>query len=257
MHANLNVPVSTVVAFVLVLARISGAFVFVPLPVKDAGPGMARVVLCLGATLALFPAWPHLEMADVSIGVLAAWMASEAALGLTIGVCVSFLAEALLFGAHVVALQAGYGYVAIVDPTTQAESDVLPVIAQLLAGLLFFAAGLHRTVIASFAYSLKRYPPGTFKVSQTITESVIRLSGTLFSVGLRLALPVIGLLLMAEIALALTGRIQSQLHASMHAFPLKIMIALLTLVSVLAVAPGLYSWYAERVFGVVRSSVLR
>lgn len=257
MHANLTVPLSTLLAFALVLARISGAFAFVPPPVKDAGPSAARVVLSLATTIALFPAWPYVDANNVSAGVLAGWVASEGALGLAVGLTVSFLAEALTFGAQVVGLQAGYGYVSIVDPTTQAESDVLPVMAQLLAGLLFFTTGLHRAVIATFAHSLAKFPPGVFVENRAMAQTVVRLGGTLFSVGLRLAFPVIGLLLMAEIALALVGRINSQLHLSMHAFPMKIMISLLVLVSVLAVAPELYRSYAEQVFQVIQESILR
>ncbi len=257
MHGELTVSLSTLLSFALVLARITGAFVFVPLPVKEAGPGVARVVLSLAATIALFPAWPRIDVADITLGVVAALLASEAALGVAIGLTVGFLSEALTFGAHVLALQAGFGYASIVDPTTQADSDVLPVMAQLLAGLLFFATGLHRMVLSTFAYSLAKYPPGAFVATANMAQAIVRVGAGLFTTGVRLAFPVIGLLLMAEIALALVGRISSQLHMGMHAFPMKIMMTLLLLVSLLAVAPNLYSSYAEEVFKVIRGSILR
>ena len=38
----------------LVLARVSGVFMFVPLPGISAAPGIARVVLSLSMTMALF-----------------------------------------------------------------------------------------------------------------------------------------------------------------------------------------------------------
>ena len=45
MPAQLTFSLSTVFGFVLVLARVSGAFIFVPLPGLSAGPEIARAVL--------------------------------------------------------------------------------------------------------------------------------------------------------------------------------------------------------------------
>jgi flagellar biosynthesis protein FliR len=257
MHADLTISLSALVAFALVLARIAGAFVFVPLPVKDAGPGIARVVLSLATSIALFPEWPRIDAVNVSLGLFAAWLISEAALGVSIGLAVSFISEALTFGAHVLALQAGFGYASIIDPTTQADSDVLPVMAQLLAALFFFTMGLHRLVIWAFAYSLTRYPPGVFVVTGDMAETVVRVSSSLFSVGVRLAFPIAALLLMTEIALALLGRVNTQLHMSSQSFPIKIMVTLLMLGSVLLVTPGLYNSYAATIFKVIQTSILR
>jgi flagellar biosynthesis protein FliR len=144
----------------------------------------------------------------------------------------------------------------VVDPTTQADSEVLQVLAQLTSGLLFFASGLDRLVIRAFALSLERYPPGRFVLTKNLAQTVIELSANIFTVGLRLALPIIGLLLMTEIALALVGRINSQLHVGGNAAPIKMLLTLGTLVAVLRVAPQLYEGYAAQVFGAIRHSLL-
>jgi len=52
---HLTISLATVIGFVLVLARVTGAFIFVPLPGISAGPDMARAVMSLSITLALFP----------------------------------------------------------------------------------------------------------------------------------------------------------------------------------------------------------
>lgn len=254
MHAELSISASTLIAFLLVLSRMVGVFVFVPLPVKDAGPAVARVVFAFASAIALFPRWPSLDARDVTLGVLVGWLISEAAMGMAIGLMVSFITEFLTFGAQILGLQAGYGYASIVDPTTQADSDVLPVMAQLTAGLLFFTTGLHRYVISAFAASLEKYPPGQFRVTEDLAKTVIQLSANVFSVGLRVALPVVGLILMTEIALALLGRINSQLHMGMQAFPAKMLLTLLSLASVLLVVPVLYQAFAAEVFEDIRRS---
>jgi flagellar biosynthesis protein FliR len=65
---------------------------------------MARVVLSLAFTLALFPRWPRLD-AQPSAGLLALLVAAEAALGVTIGVAVGFIIEAFLMAAQVVTVE--------------------------------------------------------------------------------------------------------------------------------------------------------
>ena len=256
LHTELTISTSTLLAFLLVLARVSGAFVFVPLPVKDVGPSIARIVMALAVTIALFPRWPSITVHDAGVGLLLFWVISEAALGAAIGLMVSFLTEAMTFGAQILGLQAGYGYASIVDPTTQADSEVLPVITQLTAGLLFFTMGLDRYVIRAFAESLDKYPAGTFVLKPDLSTEVIHLAGSVFSVGLRLAFPVLGLLFMTDIALALVGRINSQLHLSMHAFPVKMLMTLMMLGTVLAVSPQLYQAYAAEVFKALHHSFL-
>ncbi len=254
MHADLTLSASTLIAFALVLSRMVGVFVFVPMPVKEAGPSVARIVFAFASALALFPEWPSIAAANVTLATMVEWLIVEAALGMAIGLMVSFITEWLTFGAQILGLQAGYGYASVVDPTTQADSDVLPVLAQLTSGLLFFTTGLHRYVISAFAASLNKYPPGQFVVTQDLTRTVVKLASHVFSVGLRLALPVIGLLLMAEVALALLGRVNSQLHIGMQAFPAKMLLTLATLASVLVVVPVLYQAFAGEVFETIKRS---
>ncbi len=122
MHAELTLPLSALFGFLLVLARVGGAFIFVPLPGLNAGPELARVMLAAGFTLALFPLWPAVPVAGIGVGQLVVWVFSEAAFGITIGVAVAFLIETLMVAAQVLGLQAGYSYASTVDPTTQADS---------------------------------------------------------------------------------------------------------------------------------------
>jgi flagellar biosynthesis protein FliR len=257
MQNELTLPVGTLLGFALVLFRIGGVFVFVPLPSQESGPSPARVALALAATIALFPRWPMVDPSHFELSTMVLWMFSELALGICIGLAVSFIAEAIVFGAQALGLQAGYGYASVVDPTTQADSNVLPVLANLCAGLLFFTTGLHRLVISAFVASLDSFPPGNFTIPRELAQAVIHLGSNIFTVGFRLALPIVGLLLMTDIALALLGRMNSQLQLGMHAFPAKMLLTLSMLAVVLIVAPNLYSAYAGEVFRTLHVSLRR
>jgi flagellar biosynthetic protein FliR len=241
MRPELTLSLATLYTFLLVLARIAGVFAFVPLPGIRSGPEMARVVLSLSLTVALFPSWPALPVAEPGFGQLAAWLATEAALGVAIGVCVALLLEAFVFGAQVMGLQAGYAYSSTIDPTSQADSGILLVLAQLVAGMLFFAVGLDREVIRTVARSLETHPPGTFVLGPHALPQIIGFGSAMLATGLRLAMPVVALLIVVDISLALLGRINAQLQLLTLAFPIKMLITLVLLGWIAVLLPALFS----------------
>ena len=204
-------------------------------------------MLALSLTVALAPLWP-LQLDGTGIGRMVTVLASEAVLGITIGLAVSLLLETLLVAAQVFGVQAGYSYASTVDPTTEADSNVLLVFAQLCSGLLFFALGVDRQVIRIFAASLAAYPPGTFVLKPAAAGEMIALGNSMLSTGVRLALPVVVLLMLADIALALLGRMHQQLQLLTLAFPVKMLATLAFLAAISVFFLPVYRSAAEYTF---------
>ncbi len=251
MPHELTFPLGLVFGFVLVLARVTGAFVFVPLPGIRTGPDVARALLAFSVTLALFPKWPQVNLAEPYFGGLVVAMMAELTLGLTIGVAVSVLTESFLMAGQIIGMQAGYGYASMVDPSTQADSGLLVVLAQLTAGMLFFALGLDREVIRAFVRSLDAFPAGSFALAPGGAEQILRLGSGMFSVGLRLALPAVALLMLVDLAIALLGRLNQQLQLLLLAFPVKMMAAVAMLAALAILFPHVFRGYSAEVFGTV------
>jgi len=247
MPSEASLPLAAVYAFLLVLARVSGALIFTPMPGLSASPEPARIFFSLSLTVALYPLWPAVKPLP-GMGLLAVWLLAETALGITIGLVVGFLAEAFAMFGQISGLQAGYSFASTVDPNTQADSTVFVIMSQTIAGLLFFALGLHREVLRVLARSLETTPPGSFVLAPATAERIVRLGSTIFSTGLRLAMPVVALLLMVDLALALLGRINAQLQLLILAFPAKMMAALALLAATAAMFPRVYRECAMRLF---------
>ena len=139
---TLGLPLSTIYAFLLVLARVAGLLAFLPVPAFRNAPMIFRAVLAFVTTVALFPVWPHLPNVSPSIGELTVWAFSEMGFGLVAGLAVAFLNEGFQVGAQVLGMPAGFGYAQTIDPNSQADSSVLQVITMLTTGLLFFSLAL-------------------------------------------------------------------------------------------------------------------
>lgn len=247
MPAEVVFPIPLLMGFLAVLARVAGVFVFVPVPGLRKGPEMARVVLTLAFTLALFPRWPRMA-AEPTAGVLAMMLVGEAALGTSIGLAVGFLMETMQMAAQAVGLQAGFSYAAMINPDTEDESGVLLVLAQLAATLLFFALGLDHRVLGSLAASLDACPPGAFLLSRPAAETLTQLGAVMFSTGLRLAYPVIAMLVLVDVGLALLGRLQPSLQLLTMAFPVKMLAGLLLLAWITVLFPRVFSAAARQIW---------
>ena len=251
MPNSIAIPESVLLSFLLVLARVSGAVVFVPLPGFSQSPQVARVALALSCTLALFPQWPAVNAIGVTPVRLAGWVALESSLGIAIGLAVAVVMEAFGFAAQVLGVQAGFGFVSTIDPTTESDSGVLLVLSQLIASLLFFALGFDRRILQTFAQSLERIPPGGFSLPAAALPQLLQVVSLLFSTGVRIALPVTALLLMIDFALALLGRLNAQLQLIFLAFPIKIAAGLAVLAWIAPLFPRVMRQVGDHTFAEV------
>jgi flagellar biosynthetic protein FliR len=222
--------VGRLLGFLLVLARVAGVFVFVPLPGLNSSPMVARIVLSLGITFCLMPLWPQAGGLDQSVARLAGFIAMDAAVGMVLGLTVAFAIEAMKIAAQVGGMHAGFGYASTVDPASEVDSSLLLVVSELFAGLLFFAAGLDRQLLAVLAGTIKTLPPGQvahfYGRFGGAPEALARLGGEMFSYGLRMAFPIIAFLMLVDLTLGFLGRVNAQLQLLTLAFPVKIMAAL-------------------------------
>ena len=249
MHVSPALHASLLYGFLLVLARIAGIFVFLPLPGLKAGPDVAKITLALGLTIALYSRWPVIEPVPQSIVQVAGWMIAEAGIGLATGLAVAFIIEGLMIAAQAISTQAGFAYASTVDPNTEADSTVLIQLAQLTAGLLFFALGLDRQLLLILSRSLETHPPGSFTASRPGAEALVMLGSAVFSTGIRLVLPLMTLLFLIDLSVGLLGRVNSQLQLIALAFPLKIAVALAGLSILVLLVPRLYLQTANLAFG--------
>jgi flagellar biosynthesis protein FliR len=242
---TLGLPLSTIFAFALVLARVGGLVAFLPVPGFRGAPDSIRVVLALALAFALFPVWPKLPNTVPALGQLAAWGLSEAGFGLAVGLAVSFLTEGFQLAAQVSGVHAGYGFATTIDPTSEADSGVLQVIASLFSGILFFSMQMDHQLIRVLAASFVKFPAGSWAPAAASLDGIVSLSSDMFSLGLRLALPVVALLILIDFALALLGRVQQHLQLLSMAFPAKMVAALAILTALAPVVPKLFGAAAE------------
>jgi flagellar biosynthetic protein FliR len=231
MHGEFSISLSRIFGFLLVLARVSGVILFVPVPGMQSVPDAARILLVFALSVVLMPAWPLAIPGDAWLGKLPGWIAAEFTFGLLIGVCVSLLLEGFQMAAQMAGLQAGYSFASTIDPNTQADAGILQIMTQLLASTLFLASGYDRAVIRVLAGSLQQVPSAAALATSSVTEAVVRLGSQIFITGFGLALPVLALLILLDLSFAIVGKVQTQFQLMSLLFPAKMLLGLGVLAS--------------------------
>jgi flagellar biosynthetic protein FliR len=251
MPAELPVANHLLFSFLFVLARVAGLFTFVPIPGIRAGFDAPKLILSISLAFGLAGYWPKAGLESLSIGDFVFILLRELLLGTAVGLLVGFLAETFLLAFQIPALQAGYTYASTIDPSTSADSNVLQMISQLASGLMFFGLGMHRAVIGAITTSMISQPPGGPGLTDSALVALSQAAQSMFGMAIRLALPVVSMLLMVDLILACMSRLNNQLQLITLIFPMKMLIALFMFASLVGILPALYQDQMSRILAAV------
>jgi flagellar biosynthetic protein FliR len=235
----LNISPEWSVNFLLVLARISAALVAMPLLGAKGVPAQTKIGLALLLSLIVMPltAAP-LAQIPTNLFSFASHIGSEVLVGISIGIAVSLVFAAMEMGSALVGVQIGFGIGSVLDPLTGASMGTLDQFYRLLVTLVFFAVNGHLLVIQGLLHSFQIVPPGSADLSLIAGDRVGPFFAALFVVALRLSLPVMGALMLTDLAMALVGRTVPQMNVLVVGFPLKIAVGLVVLAAALPLITG-------------------
>jgi flagellar biosynthetic protein FliR len=192
---------------------------FAPAPVKVA------ITVLLALVLAPTVAVPALA-SDVSLTLL---IAREVVIGLSLGLAVRALIAAAELGGHLGGYQIGFSYAATVDPVSGVRNSVITSLYGLLAMLAFFAVNGHHQILRAMVASYEGLPIGGGHLDPSILTGVREILALIFTVGLRLAAPLVLVLLIVELAVGLVSRSAPSLNFMIVGYPVRLLVGLLVL----------------------------
>lgn len=203
--------------FVRVLALFSTAPVFSGAQI----PIMLRVALAAVVAVALAPALP--EMPPVDFGTATAWMLllQQLIVGGAIGLAMTLILSAVQLAGGVIGLQMGMGFATLFDPVQGVQVTTLASFLNIMTMLLFLAMNAHLMLLAVLARSFGMLPVAPNLGLDAASWHGLALSGgAIFSMGLAMAAPVLGVLLIANVALGVLTKLAPQLNLFAIGFPL-------------------------------------
>ena len=195
-------------------------------------PALWRIALAGMLAAALAPA----VVSAVPPGAVSlAWqpLVTEAVRSMVIGMMLGFTLNlvfvAVRFAGDVAGMQIGFSIVNAFDPMTNSQISVISQFYHLLAVLLFFATGAHQMLISAMFQSCLALPP--FSTGQLTGGAwhLLREFSGVFVAGLRIAAPIVIVLLLISAAMGVIVKTVPQLNVLVVGFPIKIGVGLVTL----------------------------
>ena len=189
----------------LELARISGVVAVSPIPWANT-PARVKVGLVLFLLLAVHGHGAQ-PLDDVpSASWAASNIATELIIGLSIGMVVRLSVVVAEIAGSAVAMPMGFSAAQAFDPTMGSMDNALTRMFRQLALLLALITGLHRAMLGSLLSSFRIVPVGSRAHIEASFPLFLELGAHVISVGVQLALPLLSVLLMANVALAFVAR---------------------------------------------------
>lgn len=222
-------PIPDPVPFLLVLARLGGLVVAAPVFGHMLVPVRVRAALAVILAAVLAPAVTPASALPTTLFGLAGAAAAETALGVLIGFTAQLIFAGVALGGQLAGIQMGFGMFNLMDPSSHAQMTIVAEWEQLVALVVFLVLDVHHLLIEALLASFRTAPPGGVILAAGGLETVFRVAGDVFGIGVRIAAPVVIVLLMTNAALGVLARSIPQLNVFVLGFPVNVGVGLFVL----------------------------
>ncbi len=230
-QAIFGLTLDNITTFLLTTFRVAGVMIAAPLFGQSHIPAQVKVMLALMFGYFLFPLVSTQTLAlDPGLLPLVMMGLRELVFGLIIGFLFQLVFLGVQYGGGLLGYQIGYALVNVIDPTTSENVPIIGQFKMIIATLIFFIIDGHHTILQALFESYSVVPLGHVAFRPPAIEEVLKLSGSVFAIGIKVAAPVLVTLFITDIVLGIVARTMPQLNLLIVGFQVKIGVGLLMLV---------------------------
>lgn len=203
-------------------------------------PALAKIGVSGLLAVLVFPFIPLGEQPE-TLPALAMLVLTETITGLICGFVVNLVFAAIYLSGQLIDVPMGFGMANIFDPQTGVSIPLMSQFQRILAVLIFFTINGHQAFLRALVESFALVPIGGMQITGSVVETMVRIFASLFVLGLRIALPIMGAVLLTDVALGIMTRAVPQINVFIVGFPIKIAVGMFLYLFVLPVYVALIS----------------
>lgn len=232
-----------VIAFFLVLARLSPLFLFAPLFSSKLIPARARGILAVAIAVGLSPVVAKGGLLPVDVIAVFGLIAKELMVGAVYAFVIGALFAALSVAGNFLDFMIGFSFGGSVDPLNGVQSSVLTTIYSLIGVVIFLVIGGDAWMLRGFAHSYELVELSQLPRFDLTLDAVLSAFTGIFGSAIQIAGPVMLALVLTDAAFGLISRVMPQLNVFQVGFPAKVFVGLLL---VGATLPFVAGWLSDR-----------
>lgn len=240
----------------LVAVRVLAIILVAPVLSTTRYPAPAKIGLAVLLAGVIASTLPPLRE-PLGLFPLAFLVGQEFLAGLIIGFCSLVAFVGVQMAATYIGLQAGFRMADMMNPNmpdlVQQQGSALEQVYTVLVVLVFLAVDGHHWIVMGIQRSFDLVPAGQFALEALAGERLAPLSSALFTIALSIAMPIMGTLLLLDVALAIIARAVPQVQVFFLGAPLKMAVGLATLILAL---PWMASYMVDRLGRLIDDMVI-
>lgn len=217
--------------FFLVLMRISGVFIMAPFLGSRNIPIVIRVCAIWSISLVLFPVLLQKGVVVIPTTLFAYILviSTELFIGWLIGFVASLTFSAIHMAGQLLDMQVGFGVVNVLDPTTGQQIPIIGSFKYNLAIIIFLTTNSHHLLLNALFESFNLIPILGAVFRTNLTEIIVDLIWSIFTVAIKISLPVLVAIILTDVALGVLARTMPQMNIFVIGIPAKIIVGLFVL----------------------------
>lgn len=223
--------------FLMVLFRLLGLFVFAPMLSSAIIPARVRVLLAVILALGVYPTLPGAQQQpmELDLFMLAPAIAGETLIGTVIGLLASLPMYAAQLAGLVMGQQTGMSLGAVFNPALETDADAIGQLLMYVALAAFIALGGLELLFMGVARSFAHVPLGRAWSLAMPLDLMIGIVTSGFELALRVAAPVLCILLVETVVSGLLMKTLPQINIMSLGYGIKILLALVVLIAAMVV----------------------
>ncbi|GMT38822.1 Flagellar biosynthesis protein FliR [Helicobacter bizzozeronii] len=220
-------------AFLLLFLRLSSVVALFPFFDNNLIPLSIRGALGFFLTLVFYPNLPQTPL-HFSPEIFLIACISEVLLGLCASFFLHVVFNAIAFATDTISFSMGLTMASAYDPLSGAQKAVVGQVVLLLAILIMLQTSMHHYIILWVQHSLEQVPLGGFVLSNHMVQASAKALAHLFIVGFSMAFPILAMVMLSDVIFGMIMKTHPQFNLLAVGFPLKIGIAFIGLILILA-----------------------
>ena len=226
--------------FLLILMRVTAFMYSVPFFSTNGTPDRVKIGLSIFISYSLYTLMPDGAVEYNSVFTYAIIVVKETLTGLLIGYGAQICTTILNLAGHISDMETGLSMVTVYDPSTRENVTITGAYYQYGVTLLLMITGMYQYVFAALKETFVLIPiNGAVFSSENLLAAMIEFLVDYMSIGLRICLPVFGVMLLLNSLLGILAKVSPQMNMFAVGIQIKVLVGLGVLFLTVSLLPSI------------------
>lgn len=217
-------------ALFLIFLRVTAFFAITNVFFPNGTPKTLKAMFSLIFSFALLSGVDYGSLNEITSNYyLIIYIFYEIVNGLILGLISNIAFEVVLMAGSLLDVHIGLSMVNTVDPNSKVNTTITGNLLHYVALIIFFIVDGHHMLIKSLMESFVTMPMGNGLLHSETMSTLIEIIANYFAIGLKIAIPIVLIMIMTDIAMGLVSRAVPQINVMILGMPVKMLVGILAI----------------------------